>query len=157
MPLPSGWYRDPRAIQAYIDRENRILLRSHQGSYSVWLEKVQSFQAQGKSESQAQELAARFFLPFMITKGSVPLDKRWNGRNHQFDETCNCCQFLKRCGVIDQPGRLRYLGEFFAGSEKIAKDVIEDEGEVVNKDVSFGNYLAAWRCDLCGNEHTDGY
>lgn len=157
MTLPSGWYRDPRAIRAYIEREHKRLEGSSYGGSNVWIGKVNEFIKRGKNKQQAEELAAKYFLPFMITKGIIPLSKQWSCRPHHNDEDCNVCLFLKGAGIIDQPGKRRYLGEFYSGPEKVAREVLNNEGEMEVQDVAFGNYLAGWRCDVCGDETTDGY
>lgn len=77
----------------------------------------------------------------------------WNGRPHEYDADCDVCNLLVKVGLFNTPGKIRYLGEFFAGVEKVTQEFFQEDA-VWTEDVSFPNYLAAWRCEVCGNQET---
>lgn len=79
--------------------------------------------------------------------GAVPSDVVWNGRPSFQDQICPWCQ------IVGLPGQMRFLGTFYAGKIKVAQVWMEEDVEV-SDDVEYPYNLAAWRCDVCGNEET---
>ena len=155
MTLPKGWQRDPRVTQLYTQRNISIMRRFH-NHLTHWESCICKYRRQGLKPKEALHKASADYVSNMIHKCGIPHHKQWNGRPSSSDQNCSLCDLLFKAGVLEQPGKLRYLGEFYAGREKVTKE-FHEEDHTYTADVEFANYLAAWRCDVCGNEFSDGY
>lgn len=156
MALPKGWYFDPRVTEAY-SKQIIITSKNRYRRFHNWEQMICKLRQNGFKPKESIHRATAYFVKAKLNNAGIPKSKKWAGNPSAYDEDCSVCNFLVKCGVIKTPGRLRYLGEFYAGKEKVCKEFYDEDGGSYTKDVEFGNYLAGWRCDVCGNENTDGY
>ncbi|MBK1987266.1 hypothetical protein A0J48_006910 [Sphaerospermopsis aphanizomenoides BCCUSP55] len=131
--------------------------RFSHNKFPEWRKLVCTFRRQGIPPKEALHRAALHYTKHLIEKGIVPSTMKWNGKPHHYDEDCNCCDLAVKAGILQQPGKLRYLGNFYAGKEKVCTTLYDEAGEPYTDDIEFNNRLMAYRCEVCGNEWTDGY
>lgn len=155
MTLPKGWQQDRRVTELYTKRNISIMRRFHHHLLG-WETCICKYRRQGLSPKEALHRASSEFVGNIIHNCNVPKRMQWRGGNHEHDQDCPVCNLLVKAGVLEQPGRMRYLGYFYAGQEKVTKVFYDGDYEYTD-DVSFPNYLDAWRCEICSNELTDGY
>lgn len=134
-----------------IDKYAEELAQKNPKRWESFIKVVRTYQGHFSPEEEAKkakEVVRNWFKP---DKKLIPESLQWNGRPSQHDYPCH------RCELIGEGGIMRYLGNFAAGKEKIAKELHDSHGEPYVADVEFMNYLDGWRCDVCGHEETDGY
>ncbi|MGL4503770.1 MAG: hypothetical protein ACRC78_05420 [Planktothrix sp.] len=157
MNLPKLWWKNPKIVELVVERQKRIC-ENNDSAKRNWDERLKSYKDMGYDDDDCIRKAGEYFAGYLTQKKGVPANFEWDGNHSREDKNCDCCEILHQAGVINQPGKLRYLGNFYAGKEKVCKELIDHEtGETYTDDVEFANYLAAWRCEVCGNEWTDGY
>jgi len=154
--LPKNWHKDTKVIALVVEKQIRIRKRFKNSSV-IWDEPLLKLRKKGLSPKEAVQEHAKKLAPHLVTKADVPKSKKWRGQDSLNDQECSCCQLLLKAGVIETAGKLRYLGTFYAGEEKVTREFWDEDGNAYYKDVSFSNYLDAWRCEVCGSENTDGY
>ena len=155
MGLPKGWQLDRRVTELYTKRNISIMRRFH-NHLKHWEGCICKYRKQGLKPKDALHRASSDFVSNMIHKCGIPKHKQWHGRPSDSDQNCSLCDLLVKAGVLEQGGKLRYLGSFYAGKATVCKEFYDGDF-VYTKDVEFANYLDAWRCEVCGNEDTDGY
>lgn len=101
-----------------------------------------------ETAKRARKVVENWFKP---EKNLIPNAVQWNRKESVHDCACH------KCELLDEPGIMRYLGSFYAGTEKVCVEKLDEYGEPYFTDVEFANYLDGWRCDVCGQEETDGY
>lgn len=154
--LPKNWWTNPKLIELYIEKAEKQSKR-FKSFDSIWRGKIEDFKKAGLPEDKAISASAKFFLMHIIRNESVPKHLKWNGRDNDYDMDCNCCQMFVKAGVIETPGKLRYLGNYPVGYDSVCKELLDENGETYFADVKFMNYLDMYRCEVCGNEWTEGY
>jgi len=124
--------KNPKRWQTFLD-----VVRQYEGVFSP-----------EEATKRAKKVAESWFKP---DKDLIPKSIQWAGRSSSSDYPCPKCELIK------EPGIMRYLGNFLAGTEKVTVEKHDEDGEPYFEDRSFSSYLDGWRCDLCGHEYTDGY
>lgn len=132
-------------------RYAELLAQNDPKRWEDFIQTVREHEGQFTPEEEVRRAKAVVKNWFRPDTGSIPKTKQWNGTDSKHDYPCY------RCECIGEPGTMRYLGSFYAGQEKVCKELYDEEGEPYFADVEFPNYLDGWRCDLCGHEKTDGY
>lgn len=154
MSLPKLWWKNPKVVELVIERQNEFV--KNEFAQRNWNKRVKSYKDIGYSDDNSVRKTGEYFAQFLTRKSGVPAGIQWNGNESKEDKECDCCQILHKAGVINKQGKLRYLGTFYAGKEKVCKELLDyDTGETYYDDVEFSSFLAAWKCEVCGNEWTD--
>ncbi|MEH2287194.1 hypothetical protein [Nostoc sp.] len=157
MTLPNGWQQNRSVTELYTQRNISVMRRFH-NHLSGWEACICKYRRQGLEPKEALHRASASYVSNMIHQCGIPKSMQWCGKPNKYDEICSVCNLLVKAGVLSQvqAGQMRYLGNFYAGREKVTQVFYDGDYEYTD-DVSFPNYLDAWRCEVCGNEDTDGY